>query len=743
MKTPVDDCHYYPITKKWVSLQHHALRIIDDCPSILHKVHYESILSDKEAVIADIYDFIGERRFGGVGRQASVLFLKPVKECVNHAKNGRQTKIANKLSVQFENLHRGDSFLVSQHEKWKQPENKLGMKDIHMIESIAHEMMVKLGYELQLVGKCLNVLKFKQEDIKRYEEENIQAIEKMHEELKKKAPEDFGRRAKQANVLSQPPKLLSEWSNADAPINAQSYLSTIDFDVNLHVQKSQYVKMKSSKFSRSLQWGCASQKGYHPRKPLKPNQDKFAESTLMYKNNANLFFGVYDGHGEDGHMCASYVSDNLPKKLDSLFQGGCSLLSRSTQSNELSPRMLTSIAKRALTECHMDIHRSLESNEVGIDTTRSGTTSISILLQSYGECLVSNLGDSSCILGVRSGKNKVAGEKINKPHDLKNVEERKRVGKTNAVIMTAEEMADSSEDYDTSGVLRIWHKDANLSPGVAFTRSIGDKLAHNLGVIAHPDIMELKIEDSHRYLILCSDGVTDCLSAQECVEIVSEFTDSCEARAKWIQRDESMDDITATVIFFEAPKLGPRLLKKLLMKRPDESKPVQISKVYGPEIVSTSDIHHAGTLVNDVHNDETFGIFAIIYTIFAVGVTGFLGGLCGIQDPPLILYFLYPPHPISFDTITQRAICASITGTIAISRIVYYLVDALALGRDKYFAMNNLLLYCCVILSSLLGACVGSHLLDKIEDSKETIRGVLSLLLLISGVGLLLSSIAA
>merc|ERR1719215_1647591 len=137
--------------------------------------------------------------------------------------------------------------------------------------------------------------------------------------------------------------------------------------------------------------------------------------------------------------------------------------------------------------------------------------------------------------------------------------------------MTAEEMADSSEDYDTSGVLRIWHKDANLSPGVAFTRSIGDKLAHSLGVIAHPDIIELKIEDSHRYLILCSDGVTDCLSAQECVDIVSKCNDSCEAaaslvraaRAKWIERDESIDDITATVIFIETPKLVPRMLKRL------------------------------------------------------------------------------------------------------------------------------------------------------------------------------------
>ena len=70
MKTPVGDCHYYSITKKWTKLQDHALKILEADPSIICKVHYEEILENKEAMVGKVYNFIGERRFGGIKRQA-------------------------------------------------------------------------------------------------------------------------------------------------------------------------------------------------------------------------------------------------------------------------------------------------------------------------------------------------------------------------------------------------------------------------------------------------------------------------------------------------------------------------------------------------------------------------------------------------------------------------------------------------------------------------------------------------
>eukprot|EP00957_Ditylum_brightwellii_P205983 15346275-Ditylum_brightwellii.AAC.1 len=70
MKTPVGDCHYYAIIKKWVNLQECAQKVLSDVPRLVCKVHYEELLQDKESVVNKVYDFMGERRFGGIRRQA-------------------------------------------------------------------------------------------------------------------------------------------------------------------------------------------------------------------------------------------------------------------------------------------------------------------------------------------------------------------------------------------------------------------------------------------------------------------------------------------------------------------------------------------------------------------------------------------------------------------------------------------------------------------------------------------------
>ena len=70
MKTPVGDCHWYAITKKWVNLQEKAIHVLEDTPELVHVVHYEELLAGKDVVVETIYDFIGARRFGGVTRQA-------------------------------------------------------------------------------------------------------------------------------------------------------------------------------------------------------------------------------------------------------------------------------------------------------------------------------------------------------------------------------------------------------------------------------------------------------------------------------------------------------------------------------------------------------------------------------------------------------------------------------------------------------------------------------------------------
>lgn len=96
---------------------------------------------------SQIYDFIGDRRFGGVKRQASVMSIAPVAVSVSQAKHGSESFKAHTLSQQFENLCRGESFAKEQMAKWKHPQTGLKKEDLMIVESLAYDAMKYFGYE--------------------------------------------------------------------------------------------------------------------------------------------------------------------------------------------------------------------------------------------------------------------------------------------------------------------------------------------------------------------------------------------------------------------------------------------------------------------------------------------------------------------------------------------------------------------------------------------------------------------
>ena len=143
-------------------------------------------------------------------------------------------------------------------------------------------------------------------------------------------------------------------------------------------------------------------------------------------------------------------------------------------------------------------------------------------------------------------------------------------------------------------------------------------------------------------------------------------------------------------------------------------------------------------------DDETLtpiGIAARFWTLLAGSTSGLLGGLCGIRGPPVILYFLHPPRNVRFDKNTQRATGAIITATDVAMRVVYYLIETFALKKEYYFRGSDWLLYVCVIVSSQGGVLTGGKLFDIMKDSRNNIRMILSIFLLLCGVSLLLSSL--
>eukprot|EP00850_Spirogloea_muscicola_P011657 SM000073S21433 [mRNA] locus=s73:227849:228462:- [translate_table: standard] len=109
------------------------------------------------------------------------------------------------------------------------------------------------------------------------------------------------------------------------------------------------------------------------------------------------------------------------------------------------------------------------------------------------------------------------------------------------------------------GPPRVWLKNAQVL-GLAMSRSMGDKLAHTVGVTTEAEIMKYELSSEDRFVILASDGVWEWVSNSDAVSIVasSPTTEAgCKklmmtARSRWLGTDRGsyVDDITCMVIRF-------------------------------------------------------------------------------------------------------------------------------------------------------------------------------------------------
>ena len=72
------------------------------------------------------------------------------------------------------------------------------------------------------------------------------------------------------------------------------------------------------------------------------------------------------------------------------------------------------------------------------------------------------------------------------------------------------------------GPQRVWLADQDL-PGLAMSRSLGDKLAHTVGVSSCPELTEFLVDENDKFVVIATDGVWEFLSNQEVAEIVLPF----------------------------------------------------------------------------------------------------------------------------------------------------------------------------------------------------------------------------
>ena len=135
---------------------------------------------------------------------------------------------------------------------------------------------------------------------------------------------------------------------------------------------------------------------------------------------------------------------------------------------------------------------------------------------------------------------------------------------------------DLGVDIDTEGdPPRVWCMDHDY-PGTAFSRSLGDTVGEDIGVVAEPEILTKEITKGDEMLVIVSDGVFEFLTNQRVIDICAECNNpmhACtrlldESYKQWLHYELRTDDIMCIVLFLKNGRANDdEVVNSLMNKR--------------------------------------------------------------------------------------------------------------------------------------------------------------------------------
>ena len=276
-------------------------------------------------------------------------------------------------------------------------------------------------------------------------------------------------------------------------------------------------------------------------------------------------YGIMDGHGSNGHLVSNFVKEKIEEYFNDRKIYKQKKLAKSVSFLELNnPEKMY----QNLIHNNYEIIRNFfkkvneELYNTKFDVHFSGTTCV-LVFKIGLKIICSNVGDSRAILVKKknnlieknSNEYKYEFVQLSFDHKPNNKEERERIEKLGGEV--AQEYLIGKED-EPVGPFRVWNKGCDY-PGIAISRSLGDKIAELIGVISDPDILEFDIDDNCKYILMGSDGLFDHLSNDEIMKIagpslVKNNPDKAcfeviEKAAKLFkEKEDRVDDITINII---------------------------------------------------------------------------------------------------------------------------------------------------------------------------------------------------
>lgn len=286
---------------------------------------------------------------------------------------------------------------------------------------------------------------------------------------------------------------------------------------------------------------------------LQDSHSKQCLDNIFLINQADFIFAtLFDSHGRNGQEVIEFCEAFMRSHLDSeAFQEAA--------------------GSEYLEDMFMLCDDELISKKSNIDVNNSGTTAVSVVICETS-VYVASVGDSRAVLGTQSlspvRMNKKGAKQsfslveslqltIDQKPNLE--EEMSRIIRCGGVVTKA---------LDKSGIphgpYRVFCRNNN-EVGLAMSRSFGDAICKQVGVLAQPIHERFPIYAFRdQFIIIASDGLWDVFDNNEAVQFVETFRHRCqgtiadllaeEARYRWIdllnKGQTQIDDISVLILEF-------------------------------------------------------------------------------------------------------------------------------------------------------------------------------------------------
>jgi serine/threonine protein phosphatase PrpC len=350
------------------------------------------------------------------------------------------------------------------------------------------------------------------------------------------------------------------------------------FGSGVRIGVSEFAIEKSSqKGEQANQTVCSFKSDWLERNIAKLDGRGANSDTPMHipKQGKSFLLTVCVGHGDDAAGCAHFVEKELE---DQLFQ---QLLLKGSAGGGADSAVQTTVQGMRKAYEHANLGLAVAR---GVDHRQSGTAA-TLVLSTGRELVVACVGDTKAVLGLRKkpsagtrqlpgigGALDGAGEvlgcafplPITRDHTLEVKSERERVEAAGGVIASAEAIrklavevggglrkrhANDDDPYaplaggvsvSLTGrptdqlVERIWEASSGsmeeggeCTPGLHLTRTLGDSMAHGLGVSAEPEVYCHRLNSAETieypvsFLVVASSAVWEAIRPEEVVAMIA------------------------------------------------------------------------------------------------------------------------------------------------------------------------------------------------------------------------------